>query len=48
MGKRLNLDGGTLNLDGGTLNLYWDTRPPPRPPYNLSTGFGAVFLKLWN
>ena len=31
MRGRINLDGGTLNLDGGT-------RPPPRPPYNLSTG----------
>ena len=41
MGGRLNLDGGTLNLDGGNAQARWgDASPlPPRPPYNLSTGF---------
>ena len=41
-GGRLNLDGGgTLNLDGGTLKLDGGTRPP-RPTYNLSTGYSLL------
>ena len=41
MGGRLNLNGRTLNLDGGTC--------PPRPPYNLSTGYNTVqFVKKVN
>ena len=35
MGGRLNLDEGTLTFDGGT-----------RPPYNLSTGFCDLRLKI--
>ena len=37
MEGRLNLDGGTLNLDGGMR--------PPRPLYNLSTGYHAITVK---